>query len=162
MSTAPLAELRELITLDQAVAIAGLRSPNEPPLAESNATHEVGGGASLYGQPPSSVSPSVLFMYRYISRESCSQFDSLPLTYLTHTQGVPPSSGAGGAGVPSPSAAACGAASGGMLRASSDAADGLVMQLNDSVITLLLDALAQSDERSALRSKYVDALAADR
>jgi hypothetical protein len=49
-----------------------------------------------------------------------------------------------------------------MLRASSDAADGLVMQLNDSVITLLLDALAQSDERSALRSKYVDALAADR
>ena len=22
-------------------------------------------------------------MYRYISRESCSQFDSLPLTYLT-------------------------------------------------------------------------------
>ena len=26
---------------------------------------------------------SVLFMYRYISRESCSQFDSLPLTSLT-------------------------------------------------------------------------------
>ena len=60
MSTAPLAELRELITLDQAVAIAGLRSPNEPLLAEGGATHEVGGGASLYGQPPSSVSPSVL------------------------------------------------------------------------------------------------------
>ena len=26
---------------------------------------------------------SVLFMYRYISHESCSQFDSLPLTSLT-------------------------------------------------------------------------------
>ena len=120
MSTAPLAELRELITLDQAVAIAGLRSANEPPLAD--------GGASLYGQVPSSLPPS----------------------------------GAGGIGAPSPSAAARGAARSGMLRASSDAADGLAMQLNDSVITLLLDALAQSEERSALRSKFVDALAADR
>jgi hypothetical protein len=33
--------------------------------------------------PPSRVCP---FMYRYILRESCSQFDSLPLTYLT----IPP------------------------------------------------------------------------
>ena len=28
---------------------------------------------------------SVSFIYRYISRESCSQFDSLPLTYLMHS-----------------------------------------------------------------------------
>ena len=29
------------------------------------------------------------FIYRYISRESCSQFDSLPLTSLMHSQGSP-------------------------------------------------------------------------
>ena len=32
---------------------------------------------------PTLVEVSVLFMYRYILRESCSQFDSLPLTSLT-------------------------------------------------------------------------------
>jgi hypothetical protein len=33
---------------------------------------------------------SVLFMYRYISHESCSQFDSLPLTSLTIARASPP------------------------------------------------------------------------
>jgi hypothetical protein len=36
--------------------------------------------------PPEGAAHGEFFMYRYISRESCSQFDSLPLTSLTYMQ----------------------------------------------------------------------------
>jgi hypothetical protein len=40
------------------------------------------GGAQGGGKPPTEEG-ELSFIYRYILRESCSQFDSLPLTYLT-------------------------------------------------------------------------------
>jgi hypothetical protein len=52
-------------------------------------------GATSWSAPPGHAAESsgaaggeLYFMYRYISRESCSQFDSLPLTSLTRSRRV--------------------------------------------------------------------------
>ena len=131
MSTAPLGELRELITLDQAVAIAGLRSAKPAPLGESTTEDESGSATSQRYAPPThtplAAAPPIALQ------------PSPPI--LGERRLSPPGDG--------------------MLRASSDAVDSLVLQLNDSVVTLLLDALEQSEERVALRAKFVDALAGD-
>ena len=65
----------DFASLNIAVAAEQLELPNSgseaaPPIV----------GVSSFGE--------LYFMYRYISRESCSQFDSLPLTYLTIPGGV--------------------------------------------------------------------------
>jgi len=62
------------LVLSRAGALEGVRLPTRPRV---HRVHRIGGSfVFMVRRSPRSI-------YRYISRESCSQFDSLPLTYLT-------------------------------------------------------------------------------
>ena len=71
----------------ETVALAALLDAARDVMESSLAAQRAAGAA-----PPALVEPwplEVSFVYRYIPRESCSQFDSLPLTYLTKSTSPP-------------------------------------------------------------------------